>query len=287
MRNRHITLILILVLLVVCQGVASAQTDAKPVVIANTEKREITSKNIGQTYELLVSLPADYATSGKKYPVLYVLDGWHFPLVAFIQGNSVFSNRMPPLIVVNVSHGDLEFTKVGPLRSRDFRPTAVKERPGSGGAAAFLDFFENELIPFVDRTYRTDITDRGLLGHSAGGVFAIYALEQRPSLFQRIVAASPALGPSHDALFSEEKLKNITSPVRLDLSAGDEEVATPTSIAPETRNFYELLNKIKPPNLEYRLTVYKGENHNSVRLSSFPSGLYWVYQSPAVKSQPK
>src|ERR1700722_1562089 len=29
-----------------------------------------------QRYELLVSLPAGYATSGEAYPVLCVLDGW-------------------------------------------------------------------------------------------------------------------------------------------------------------------------------------------------------------------
>ena len=206
--NRLIPLVLI-VLFLTCASAAVAQESKIQVVLANTEKREITSKKIGQTYELLISLPTDYATSGKRYPVLYVLDGWHFPLMAFIQGNSVFSQRMPPVIIVNVSHGDLEFSKVEPLRSRDFRPTAVKERPGSGGAAVFLDFFEHDLVPFVDRTYRTDITDRGLLGHSAGGVFAIYALEQRPSLFQRIVAASPAFGSFSDELFSAEKLKNI------------------------------------------------------------------------------
>ena len=30
--------------------------------------------------------------------------------------------------------------------------------------------------------------------------------------------------------------------------------------------------------LDYRLTLYAGENHNSVRLVSFPAGLYWVYR---------
>ena len=29
------------------------------------------------------------------------------------------------------------------------------------GAPAFLDFLEHELIPFVDRTYRTNPADRG------------------------------------------------------------------------------------------------------------------------------
>ena len=171
--SRHLVLI---VGLFFCLAVSVvAQKGETRVILANTQKREIESKKIGQTYELLVSLPADYATSGKRYPVLYVLDGWHFPLMAFFQNNNAFSGRMPPIIIVNVSHGDLEWSKVRQVRSRDFTPTPVKEEPGSGGAAAFLDFFEHELIPSVDRTYRTDTTDRGLLGHSYGGVFAIYA----------------------------------------------------------------------------------------------------------------
>jgi predicted alpha/beta superfamily hydrolase len=74
------------------------------VSLADTEQRALTSAKIGQRYELLVSLPEGYAKSGKSYPVLYVLDGWHFPLMTFIQQNSVYSKRMGPMIIVNVSH---------------------------------------------------------------------------------------------------------------------------------------------------------------------------------------
>lgn len=148
--------------------------------ISDTQQRSLTSAKIGQKYDLLVSLPADYAKSGQSYPVLYVLDGWHFPLMAFLQGNNQYSKKMPPVIIVNVSHGGIDDTV---LRARDFTPTRTSRYPNSGGAAAFLEFFEKELIPFVDRTWRTVPTDRGLLGHSPGGLFAIYALEQRPALF--------------------------------------------------------------------------------------------------------
>jgi predicted alpha/beta superfamily hydrolase len=167
-----------------------AQTPEPSVSLADTQQRTLTSAKIGQRYELLVSLPAGYAKSGESYPVLYVLDGWHFPLMAFLQENNVYSKRMRPVIIVNVSHGATDSMA---LRARDFTPTKTPRKANSGGAEAFLDFLEHELIPFVDRTWRTMPTDRGLLGHSYGGLFAIYALEQRPALFQRIVAASPSL----------------------------------------------------------------------------------------------
>ena len=106
--------------------------------------------------------------------MVYVLDGWHFPLMTFIQQNNVCSKRMSPVIIVNVSHGQTGYMA---LRARDFTPTKTPREASSGGAAAFLDFLEHELIPFVDHTWRSVPADRGLLGHSYGGLFAICALE--------------------------------------------------------------------------------------------------------------
>lgn len=73
--------------------------------LADTQQSALTSGKTGQRYELLVSLPAGYAKSGQSYPVLYVMDGWHFPLMAFIQQNNIYSKRAGPVIIVNVSHG--------------------------------------------------------------------------------------------------------------------------------------------------------------------------------------
>ena len=251
------------------------QTSAPRVSLPDTERRMLTSKKMGQKYDLLVSLPEDYAKSGRSYPVLYVLDGWHFPLMAFLQSNNQFSNRMRPVIIVNVSQG------LGPdvmaLRARDFTPTKASPEPTSGGAPAFLDFLEHEVIPFVDRTYRTIPSDRGLLGHSYGGLFAIYVLEQRPALFQRIVAASPYLGWDNRILLTEaqKRLRTLPKPMELDLSAGDDDLP---GLAAATEAFAKLLGELKLAGLDYRFILYPGQNHNSVRLVSFPAGLYWVYR---------
>jgi predicted alpha/beta superfamily hydrolase len=252
--------------------VSWAQIPESAVSLADTQQRTLTSAKIGQRYELLVSLPPGYATSGQSYPVLYVLDGWHFPLMAFIQENNVYSKRMRPVIIVNVSHGGTDYMA---LRARDFTPTRTPKEANSGGAGAFLDFLEHELIPFVDRTWRTVPTDRGLLGHSYGGLFAIYALEQRPALFKRIIAASPSLDWDNRLLLTaaRDRLRRLSTPVRLDLSVADESDNTDSTAA-----FAKILDQLKPAGLDYRFTVYRGENHNSVRLVSFPAGLYWAYR---------
>jgi predicted alpha/beta superfamily hydrolase len=207
--------------------------------------------------------------------VLYVLDGWHFPLMAFIQENNIYSKRMAPVIIVNVGHSPAKDAMT--LRARDFTPTKTSGDPNSGGAPAFLDFLEHELMPFIDRTYRTNTSDRGLLGHSLGGLFAIYALERRPALFQRIVAASPALRPD-DVILKEARraLRALPATVRLDLSVGSDDELGFTQT---TTEFARVLDELKPKGLDYRFTLYPGENHNSVRLVSFPAGLYWVYRA--------
>jgi uncharacterized protein len=264
--------------LLLCTAAALAQTSAPPVTLADTEQRTITASKIGRSYDLFISLPENYSNTKQAYPVLYVLDGWHFPLMAFLQNNNVYSKRMPPVIIVNI--GQSPASDAMALRAQDFSPTPIPQSlgRGGGGATAFLDFFEHELIPFIDHTYRTNPADRGLLGHSMGGEFALYALEQRPGLFQRIVAASPALFADDPLMDSAARraLSAMRAPVRLDLSVGSDDELGFTNT---TTAFAQLLDALKPKGLDYRFTVYPGENHNSVRLVSFPAGLYWVYRT--------
>jgi len=255
-------------------GICLAQTSAPPVTLSDTEQRTISASKIGRRYDLSISLPPDYAASKQAFPVLYVLDGWHFPLMAFIQDNNAFSKRMPPVIIVNIGQAPAKDAMT--LRNQDFTPSVIPQVPNSGGGSAFLDFLERELIPFIDRTYRTNPSDRALLGHSLGGTFALYALEQRPRLFQRIVAASPAMPPD-SAFFTEKRrsLRTLTAPVHLDLSVGTEDEL---GFAKSTVEYAKVLDEVRPKGLDYRFTQYPGENHNSVRLVSFPAGLYWVYR---------
>lgn len=260
-------------------SLVSADTARPTVALANTQRIEMTAAKSGQRYDLLVSLPEDYSTTGKRYPVLYVLDGWHFPLLAFLQNNNRYSERMGPVIMVNISH--VPAAEAMRLRSMDFTPTPITRAPEGGHAAEFLNFLEQEVIPLVERTYHADPGDRGLLGHSLGGLFALYALVERPGLFQRIVAASPVADWDNRLIFgrAREKLKSLPSPVRIALTAGDEADVFGHGITLATSDFAALLSELRIANLEVRYRHFAGENHNSVRLVSFPFALYWVYRA--------
>ena len=116
-------------LLVVFAPYARAQTTAPRVALERTAQHSLASKATGRTYEVMVSLPRDYDASGKTYPVLYALDGWHFPLLTFIQNNSTsLTRRMPPVIIVVIGHGHPP--NLNEVREQDFLgPTSQPKGP--------------------------------------------------------------------------------------------------------------------------------------------------------------
>ena len=101
------------------------------------------------------------------------------------------SIQIPELIVVAVLNTD---------RTRDLTPTHTIRRPegddpslkASGGGDAFLKFLNDELIPHIDRTYRTK-PYRIIVGHSFGGLLALHAFRSAPDMFQAYVAIDPSL----------------------------------------------------------------------------------------------
>jgi predicted alpha/beta superfamily hydrolase len=62
----------------------------------------------------------------------------------------------------------------------------------SAEAEAFLSFVAGELVPYIEKNYRTR-PYRLLVGHSFGGLFAVYAMIARPRLFNAYIAADPSL----------------------------------------------------------------------------------------------
>lgn len=167
-----------------------AQSQGGPVVIGQTVSLQ--SDTLKESRSLLISKPAGYHDGTDRYPVLYLLDGeTHFRYTAAIVDFLASNDRIPKMLVVAVASGGSR------KRTRDLTPPSTAEidnrfAPGNGGADAFLCFLSEELIPYVDRSYRTR-PYRLLAGHSFGGLFGIYALITRPKLFNGYIAADPSL----------------------------------------------------------------------------------------------
>ena len=130
-----------------------------------------------------------------------------FPVLFLTDGNACFATAVDaararawrgaagdiaPALIVGLGHaGDRPFDV--PARSRDYTPRVAEAPEGTGGAEAFLDFIEGELLSRIEHRFPVDRARLGLFGHSFGGLLALHALFTRPRLFHRLVAASPSL----------------------------------------------------------------------------------------------
>jgi uncharacterized protein len=178
---------------------------AQQAAVSNNEYRIVTdtlhSDVLNENRTITVQLPKSYNTSpDKQYPVIYRLDGKrNIPLISAVLERLQDVNAAPEVIIVAIENTD---------RLRDFYPTVNQEPQGpvgiGGGAPKFLSFIENELIPFVDKKYRTH-DFKIIAGASAGGVFVLYALQTNPELFRAHLAYSAAVWWNYGASVKSTK----------------------------------------------------------------------------------
>lgn len=118
--------------------------------------RTIASRHTGVSYPYHVYLPPGYATSGRRYPVMYATDGqWNFPGYA-----DLLDRRRKPMILVGIEQGGDN------RRETDFFPA---------GAPAYGRFLKEELAPQVEARYRTTGV-RTYTGASLGGLLGALLL---------------------------------------------------------------------------------------------------------------
>jgi predicted alpha/beta superfamily hydrolase len=159
---------------------------------------EFTSTALSETQNVWVQLPEDYSDT-TEYGVLYVLDAdGHFAYmtnyVSYLSKS--FANVIPKMIVVGVR------SKSPIYRYKNFTPRSDNQAVERGGADQFLTFLCNELVPEINRRYKTTST-RVLAGHSLAGLVTVYTMIKRPEVFTHAIAASPSIGYSNGVMLTE------------------------------------------------------------------------------------
>lgn len=141
-------------------------------------KDSIQSKNLNENRPIIINLPKDYKTSNTTYPVLYVLDGLQSNLIEAI---NVTNKLRAEMIIVAIPNTD---------RDRDMMPLSTPTyEVDNPGAENFLSFIGNELIPHIEKNYRTN-GNRTIRGRSLSGLFVMYAFLENPELFDNYIGNS-------------------------------------------------------------------------------------------------
>jgi predicted alpha/beta superfamily hydrolase len=171
--------------------------------ITGAARGQIHSTTLGQDREYFVHLPEGYeAHTAARYPVLYVLDGLsqsgHTAEAAAVLARV---GMVPALIVVGVPSVN------GETRNRDYTPPNMRLDTDAatspmGAADRFLTYLGSELIPRIERDYRTT-HPRMLAGWSRGGLFVVYSVLAGPGLFDGRFAHSPALWRENDLILTQ------------------------------------------------------------------------------------
>jgi predicted alpha/beta superfamily hydrolase len=255
--------------------------------VAGSEIRVLPRAGNSRLYQLYVGLPDSYEEEpGRRYPVLFLCDGyWDFNLVRAIAGNLLGDKAIPELIVVGIGYPG-ERADDARLRRSDLTPVAATYEGASydgpsGQAQEFLSVLENEIIPFVEREYRADLSYRVLAGSSLGGLFTLYAMFARPGLFVGHIAASPAAQWADDWLLGfEDEFHRSGKPLgsRLFLSYADQE---PSLIFEGVKRFDARLRERAYPGLAYELHVVQGEGHAGSKAESFNRGVRFAFSPRA------
>ena len=166
---------------------SSAQPTAAPGVISPASVRSAT---LGENINYNVYLPAGYADSTRRYPVLYLLHGRGDSMAAWTQVKSrldelIGSGEIPPTIAIMPD---------APWSSRASWYVDSAYRGADPGRPVETAFFR-DLIPHVDASYRTiaDRTGRAVAGYSMGGAGALRYSLAHPEIFGASIALSPAV----------------------------------------------------------------------------------------------
>ncbi len=138
-----------------------------------------------ESFSFFVRLPKNYSKTNKQtYPVIYLLDGnAYFDQVS----NSVDSYIKKKKVSVDpivVGIGYENAYVMDSLRNRDYTfPDALPADSFkiSGQGNKFYNFIKTRLVTYIDSAYRTDKSNRTIMGHSLGGYFVLYALNQNLS----------------------------------------------------------------------------------------------------------
>jgi len=186
--------------------VGASVAHAEPVTLDGTEQWTMQSAQ-GREYRIMISLPEGDVPYTGGYPVIYLLDGNAY-FSAFHAAKRA-QKRLRGSILVAIGYPSdtpLDFVR----RAFDLSPPAPPARndPPQGGQDLFLDFIEKRLMPKVAEHFKVDQDQRSLVGHSFGGMFGVYTLFTRPTLFQHVVAVSPSLWWQDRYLLEPERAFN-------------------------------------------------------------------------------
>lgn len=153
--------------------------------------RTIFSVNVNTTYQLKIYLPPDYNSSSfKRYPTVYFQDGFEYISLGY---------------AVNVIDNLLDSNKIQPVIAVFVRPNNRNDEYAGSKRSQYRLFFVNELVPYIDSTFKTipQANKRLVLGDSFGGNISAIISYNHPDIFGLCGLHSAAFWPNNYEIYNQ------------------------------------------------------------------------------------
>jgi predicted alpha/beta superfamily hydrolase len=273
-------------------------TAKPPLNVVDDSRYRLHSKRLSRDFEVFVIVPPSAAAdSTRRYPALVVLDAnIELSVAAETAARMAARGETEELIIIGigvpraegpVAFGYRRFEELSPpADGYDYRDDLGRifrslfslrgqdARTRLGRAPDLLAFIVDEMLPQLS-ALPIDSARLGLLGHSAGGTFAAYALSQPTSPFQHYFAISPGIGISGSWLMRQPPSAAAVGRSAV-LSLGSEELQNGfNNIAGihDTPAFSQRLRE--QPGVDVSFRCFDGETHSSI----FPRALSYALAS--------
>lgn len=222
------------------------------------------SKVFNDVRRYMVSLPERYKMNNRHYPSLFVIDAdFQFQHVSAVVKNLTRMGKIPPMIVFGIANqgGD------------DYLKTTTwpdPKDPAFGDAQKLQKYLTSELLPLLDKTYRTN-KQKALSGYSLGGLFTLYSMMQENTPFNAFLSMSPS------AWFDDFSLPKKLTPL---LKSNKLHAPVFISVANEegmgVDKVIETFTTNAPENLHWQFKHYPNENHFTTALPALYDGLQFL-----------
>lgn len=232
---------------------------------SQTIYEEFKSAKLGETRKLKIQLPRNYdKNTKKKYPIILVLDAdYLFEPVAGNVDYFSYWEDMPESIVVGIMQSDSRYEDCS-YDSATFMP--------SNKGSLFFEFIGLELIPHIDKSYRTAKFIVGV-GHDFTANFLNYYLFKDPPLFNGYINLSPDLAPLMDNRIVA-RIPNISEKIFYYLATGTDDIK---GLRESSEDLNKQLSGLKSTSFNYYYDNFEGATHYSLAARGIPNALEKIF----------
>ncbi|WP_413999854.1 alpha/beta hydrolase [Flavobacterium sp. W1B] len=225
------------------------------------------SSKLGEPREITISLPHSYENNPtKRYPILVLLDGDYLfdPFYGALSYGAYWDD-LPETIIIGINQKK--------TRMQDCQYDDTEGLPSKKGAA-FFEFIGSELLPYIEKKYRT-APFRIIAGHDTTAGYLNFFLYKENPLFNAYISLSPELAPEMENRIPD-KLSKLKKTVFYYQSSADGDIKQLREPIQKLDGNIKLTSNTL---VDYKYDEFKGASHYSLVVFAIPNALYQIFDS--------